>query len=79
MKALQRWVEATMVDRVWEHYGGDIPQRLAAGEASELAQMIGCALSGVPGVLHDLRKHGSPEAARAWRNGYQARYRVTAG
>ena len=78
MKAVKRYIaarRATAMDRVWAHFGGEIPERLSPGEVALVASKVGAAPRGVPGMLHDLRKHGSPEAAKAWRRGYQAAYR----
>lgn len=62
----------TIHDKVFEHFDGDLPARLPRGGTAELAKAVGCAPSGLPGVLYDLRRHGSPGAAKAWRSGYAA-------
>ena len=66
------WPAMNKLERIWAWYKGEIPTRLANGEGAQLAKIIGASPSGVPGLVHDLRKHGLPEAAMAWRMEYQA-------
>lgn len=75
---LARRRRAIVVDLVWEHYRGVVPDVVPFGEKLELADKVGCAVSGLHGVISDLRRLGSPKAVKAWRSDYCARYRAAA-